>query len=378
MKKLSALVSRFVAMLRVRKFRVITCLSVLVVGLVIATLVTPFRQTSDMRVFYDEATTSVEMAYLRAEVQSFDDETVTVKLLDGPRSGDYESLDWDAVMVQRESVSVGTKVIVGDSDETVMLIDSFRVPALVMMGTLFTVLVLSVGGMRGGTSLIGLMIGILVIGWMIVPLILQGHDAFWVCVAGSYIIAATASIVAHGFRRRTLISLVCIAVILAIVCAMSELATLLASLTGIYDEATLYLDREVGSLDMRGIIAGGIIIATLGVLDDIVTAQVAVVEELKNANPKMQQKELYAAGASVGYEHIASLVNTLALAYAGASLPFLLYLANGYSSESTVVLFNSEYLAVEIVRTLIASAGLVLAVPISTLTASYIYHRLVK
>lgn len=217
----------------------------------------------------------------------------------------------------------------------------------------------------------------MVLGWFVVPFILAGYDAFWVCVAGAYVIALTSILIAHGPRKRTFISLLCIAVILALVCVLSYVAAWVAHLSGITEETTYYLQQALPELDLRGVLAGGIIIATLGVLDDIVTAQVAVVEELKKANPSMRLKEVYSAGASVGKEHIASLVNTLALAYAGASLPYILYLAHG-SVDSIVTLLNNEYLASEIVRTLVASSGLVLAVPVSTLTAAYIYHRLVR
>lgn len=364
--------------LRIRRVRVVACLGILVIGLFVATIATPFTATRQQAFFDGENTIDTTMTYMRAEVRSLDGAMMTVRLLDGPQAGDYELVRINADSSREHELSEGSIIVVGTgSDGVVAFIDRFRVPALIIMGTLFAVLVLAVGGRRGGTSLAGLIVGILVIGWMIVPLILQGHDAFWVCIAGAYIIAGCSIFIAHGVRRRTVISLLCIAVILAIICVLSGLAMLLASLSGIYDETTFYLNQDVGNLDMQGIIAGGIVIATLGVLDDIVTAQVAVVEELKHVSPKMNVKKLYIAGVSVGREHIASLVNTLALAYAGASLPLILFLVNTYTGP-TVMLFNSEYLAVEIVRTLIASAGLVLAVPVSTLTAAYLYSRVRK
>ena len=364
--------------LRIRRVRVIACLGILVIGLFVATIATPFTATRQQAFFDGENTIDTTMTYMRAEVRSLDGAMMTVRLLDGPQAGDYELVRINADSSREHELSEGSIIVVGTgSDGVVAFIDRFRVPALIIMGTLFAVLVLAVGGRRGGTSLAGLTVGILVIGWMIVPLILQGHDAFWVCIAGAYIIAGCSIFIAHGWRRRTLISLLCIAAVLATVCLLSYLAVTLASLTGLVDETAFYLKQGSPHINLGGVIAGGIIIATLGVLDDIVTAQVAVVEELKKAKPSMTIRGLYAAGSSVGKEHIASLVNTLALAYAGASLPLILYLA-GSGIDSGVMLFNGEYLASEIVRTLVASSGLVLAVPVSTLTAAYIYHRLIK
>lgn len=364
--------------LRIRRVRVIACLGILVIGLFVATIATPFTATRQQAFFDGENTIDTTMTYMRAEVRSFDGAMMTVRLLDGPQAGDYELVRINADSSREHELSEGSIIVVGTgSDGVVAFIDRFRVPALIIMGTLFAVLVLAVGGRRGGTSLAGLTVGILVIGWMIVPLILQGHDAFWVCITGAYIIAGCSIFIAHGWRKRTLISLLCIAAVLATVCLLSYLAVTLASLTGLVDETAFYLKQGSPHINLGGVIAGGIIIATLGVLDDIVTAQVAVVEELKKAKPSMTIRGLYAAGSSVGKEHIASLVNTLALAYAGASLPLILYLA-GSGIDSGVMLFNGEYLASEIVRTLVASSGLVLAVPVSTRTAAYIYHRLIK
>ena len=77
---------------------------------------------------------------------------------------------------------------------------------------------------------------------------------------------------------------------------------------------------------------------------------------------------------SIGREHITSLVNTLALAYAGASLPMLL-LFTVYQQPLWVTL-NSEHIVEEVVRTVVGSLALTLAVPITTGIAAYWYgHR---
>lgn len=382
--KIPTRVKRITSLFRIRKLRVIATFSVLLIGLVIATLVTPFKGSDGQEMFYDGTENSVPQAtYMRAKVIAKENASLTenatlrVRLLDGSRSGQEATVKWTSNAATSKTISEGTVVIVGvysNSKNDVSFVGNFRIPALIMMTTVFIMLVLMVGGRHGAMSLIGLTVGILVISWFIVPLILDGHNAFWVCIAGSYIIAVTSIFIAHGTGRRTKIALLCISVILGLVCLLSYLAVVFAGLSGLTDEVSWYLYRGLSGLDMQGIVAGGIIIATLGVLDDIVTAQVAVVEELKKANPKISLGKLYTAGTSVGREHIASLVNTLALAYAGASLPLILQVVRN-NIDSMAVLFSMEDIATEIVRTLVASSGLVLAVPVSTLVAAVIYTR---
>ena len=122
--------------------------------------------------------------------------------------------------------------------------------------------------------------------------------------------------------------------------------------------------------NLRGLLLGGIILGALGVLDDITTGQAAAVDELRRANPAFPVRELYRRGLSVGTEHITSLVNTLFLAYAGASLP-LFILFTIYDEAPLWVTLNSEFIAEELVRTLVGSVALILAVPITTILASF-------
>jgi uncharacterized membrane protein len=131
---------------------------------------------------------------------------------------------------------------------------------------------------------------------------------------------------------------------------------------------------QLQQVNLRGLLLGGIIIGCLGVLDDITTAQTAAIDEIGKANPKMTFKELHRAGISVGREHIASLINTLALAYVGASLPLLLLFTVQEESPFWVVL-NSEFLAEEIIRTLVGSSTLLFAVPITTWLAAYFFRN---
>jgi uncharacterized membrane protein len=149
----------------------------------------------------------------------------------------------------------------------------------------------------------------------------------------------------------------------------------IASLFGLGTEEAMFIvgDARI-KINMQGILLGGIIIGTLGVLDDITTSQAAAIDEINKANPKLTMYQLYKHGTSIGKEHIASLINTLALAYVGAALPLLLLFSINQGTPLWVIV-NSEYIAEEIVRTMIGSLSLVLAVPITTILATYFLKK---
>ncbi len=155
----------------------------------------------------------------------------------------------------------------------------------------------------------------------------------------------------------------------------SIFAVWLAKLSGSGTEEAVYLQLgSLPSLSLRGLLLGGMIIGTLGVLDDVTTTQVSTVEEISIADSSLTRKELYRRGLRVGKEHIASLVNTLALAYAGASFPlFLLFAIQG--GPPLWIILNAEYVMEEVVRAVVCGAALVIAVPISTVAAAWFYGK---
>ncbi len=348
---------------------------VIAVGLGIVTLLTPYQapttyeRADDYRVY--------DADYMRATVLEPVGELLEVRLLDGARQGQQVQVAADEIA--REAPRGSTILVYESTDESIGMraLDAWRLPSLALLLAVFFVAAVLVGGRRGAMSVLGLVVSLMVIGWGIIPLVLAGHSAFWVCLVGALVIAAASIVVAHGLRRRTFVSIGVIMTIVLLVGALAWLALWLAQLTGLNSEQAFYLMTEQTQVDMRGVLAGGIVLAALGVLDDIVTAQVAAVEELQRANPRQTPRQLFAAASSIGREHISSLVNTLALAYAGASLPFLLLMAAGSGGSSPLMLLNSEYVATEIVRTVVASLGLVVAVPVSTLAAIYVFRRLV-
>lgn len=254
------------------------------------------------------------------------------------------------------------------SDGSVQLLgrEPYRLPWVFGLMLAFFVLAIIFAGRTGFTSIIGLAVSILILALFVVPMVGSGHNPLAVSLAGAVAIACTSLYLAHGFSYRTTIALLSTLVTLALSLALSILAVRLTQLAGNGAEEALYL--QLGTLqdvNLRGLLLGGIVIGALGVLDDITTTQTAAINEIKRANPRIGRAQLYKAGLSVGREHIASLVNTLALAYVGASLPLLLLFWSGVDAPWWVIL-NNESIVEEIVRTLVGSMTLTLAVPIST------------
>jgi len=292
-------------------------------------------------------------------------------------------LNGSPALTEKQKFAPGDQVVIAqmldDSGEAVYSIsDRYRLPQLLVILLVFFVLVIAVGRRKGLQSFLGLGITMAILFGYILPLVLAGRAPMAAIFSGTILIAIVSLYVSHGFTKRTTLALLSTLATLLFVALFSWWSVLATQMLGVGSEEALFVQFGVGQgVDLRGLLIGGIIIGALGVLDDITTAQTAAVEELKKANKKLQFKELYSHAISIGREHIASLVNTLVLAYAGASLPLLLLLV-GDQVQPLWVILNGEYLAEEIVRTLVGSSALVLAVPISTAVAAYVYAKGIK
>jgi uncharacterized membrane protein len=272
----------------------------------------------------------------------------------------------DAVLLVRGAAPGGEAYEVVDRDRLVPLGATFAV---------FVAAAVAFSRWRGATAVLGLGISLAVLALFVVPRILDGANPLGVTLAGAVMIALTSIYLAHGATRRTTVALAGTLLTLGAAAALAILAVSLTRLTGAGSEEAILLQvGHLGEVNLRGLLLGGILLGALGVLDDITTGQAAAVEEISRANPSLGASELYRRGLSVGREHIIGLVNTLVLAYAGASLPlFVLFTIN--PDQPLWVTLNTEFVAEEIVRTLVGSIALILAVPVTTLLAARFLRR---
>ncbi|MET9888650.1 YibE/F family protein [Streptomyces sp. NPDC006465] len=276
---------------------------------------------------------------------------------------------------QSRQLHQGEKVVVAyepsaPKDLQYSVTDANRKLPLTLLAGIFAVVVVVVGRMRGVMALIALAISFMILNFFILPAILQGSNPLVVAVVGSSAIMLIALYMCHGLSARTSVAVVGTLLSLVLIGILGSVFIDWAVLTGNTDDNTGLIHGLYPSIDMSGLLLAGVIIGSLGVLDDVTVTQTSAVWELHEANPTMGWRGLYRAGIRIGRDHIASVVNTLVLAYAGAALPLLLLFSIAQSSVGTVA--NSELVAEEIVRTLVGSIGLVAAVPVTTALAALV------
>lgn len=277
-----------------------------------------------------------------------------------------------------DKLHIGETVVVvkvsRDADIEFYVAEKYRLPSVIWIFLGFFLLAILFGGWKGFTSVLGLGVSLLVIVTFIIPQIVAGRSPVLVSIIGGVVILLSSLYLAHGVNKRTTVALVGTMITLFLAAGLSMLVVSFAKLFGMgSEESYTLLQGQLQNINLRGLYLGGIIIGALGVLDDITTAQSATVNEIHRANPSLSTSELYKRGNSVGREHIASLINTLALAYVGASLPTLLIFTQ--TNFPLWVVFNSEFLVEEIMRTLVGSITLILAVPITTWLAAVVFGR---
>ena len=238
---------------------------------------------------------------------------------------------------------------------------------MLALAALFMVAVIAFGRWQGVRSLIGLACSFAVIVGFVVPAILEGGSPVPVALVGAMAIMLISLYLAHGPGRKTTAAVVGTALALGLTAALTAGFVELTALTGLASDDARNASFQVGGISLRGLLLAGIIIGGLGVLDDVTVSQASLVFELRRANPAAGYAELTRGALAVGRDHVSATVNTLFLAYAGASLPLLVLFVSGGEALGTVA--TAEAVAVEIVRTLCGSVGLVAAVPLTTLLA---------
>jgi uncharacterized membrane protein len=302
--------------------------------------------------------------------------TVVFALEEGPRSGTSFTQEFTAT-ASTPDLAVGDPVALaaiegGEPGFDYQYSDRQRTGVLVGVFLVFAVAVGLLGRARGLAALAGLILSVVIVVGYIVPAIAAGSSAVLIAVIGSGAVALLALYLAHGFRPLTHVAFAGTALSLAATFGLATIVLALAEFSGFSSEESLYL-AVAGDVDIRGLLLAGVVLGALGALDDVTVTQASAVWELRRAQPGMSVRDLAQAGLRIGRDHIASTVNTLLLAYAGASMPLLLLFS--LSGLGLADVANSEVVAVEIVRTLVGSIGLVLAVPLTTYLAAVIATR---
>ncbi len=264
-----------------------------------------------------------------------------------------------------------------DGQEIFVVTDFVRQKELLWLFLFFILAVIIIGKNKGFKSLLSLSFTFLIIMFFIIPQILQGKSPLLISIIGSAIIIASVIYITWGWQKKSHLSVLAISCSLLLTGLISFFFTKISNLSGLAGEDIMFLiGTTKQAINFQGLLLAGMIIGSLGVLDDVVISQISAVEQLHLANKKMSFRELFKKAMTIGTDHISSMTNTLFLAYAGVSLPLLmLFSVKNNISLSIGEAINNEIIATEIVRTLTGSIGLIMAMPLATLLAVYFFRQ---
>jgi uncharacterized membrane protein len=307
-------------------------------------------------------------------------QTVEVEIISGPMAGETVAVEHGGMYVATQSslLKPGMRVVVermaGPAGERYYISSIVRHTALWVVGLLFVVVTIATGRWTGMRSLVGLSFSVLVLVRFILPRILAGQNPVAVSIVGALILMAPSLYIVYGWKGKTHAAVLGMSVSLIVTWLLAALFVSWTHLTGFGDESTgfLVVATQV-ELNPRGLVLAGIILGTLGMLDDIAIGLASAVFELAGANPNLPWQELFRRSMVIGVDHFASMVNSLMLAYVGASLPLFLLLM--IYQEPLGFTLNREFLVQEIVRTLVGGIGLMLTGPVTSLIACWMIVR---
>jgi len=297
---------------------------------------------------------------------------VEVQVEEGEYSGLFYEIEYGTRQIRNEMIllKVGDKLMVTittlpTGEVSVQFTDFYRNNSLLLLLGIFILASVVISGWKGVRSVLGILLSLAVIILIILPGIQAGKDPLLISIFGAFFFMAFSLYLVYGWTVKTHAAVLGSLVALAITGLLAYIFVNHAHLTGYGDENMFYISQLTNNtLNVRSLLLAGVLIGTIGVLDDLVISQASAVFELFRNNPGQTFKELFRSAMNIGQDHIAATVNTLVLAYAGAALPMLLLFS--FSNVNFTMALNLEFIAEEIVRTMVGSLGLFAAVPITT------------
>ncbi|MES2134678.1 MAG: YibE/F family protein [Patescibacteria group bacterium] len=301
-------------------------------------------------------------------------QTLRAEVLEGSRKGEVVTVqnDYLALNVGEKFYALHT-VDIPEGIDSYAVFEPYRIPQLLLLVGLFVLVVIIFGGIQGIRGLLALALSFFFIAYLLLPGILHNYSPILVSMGVSSLIIILGSYITHGFNRVTTSAVVGMVGTILITGVLAFFAISLTRLSGFASDEAVYLNFDTaGTIDFAGLLLGAVLIGLLGVLYDASIGQAVAVDELSRAAPHASPLEIYRRALRIGREHIGALVNMLAIAYVGVSLPLLLLFYRLSPDVSFLTTLNREIFATEIVRAMIGGIGIVLAVPITTAIATYV------
>jgi len=306
-----------------------------------------------------------------------------LRITSGPLSGQEVMVEHGVLVVTNQDrlFRKGDQVLLEhtrsiDGEDFFQITDRVRTWPLLWLTLLFVAATVSLSGWQGVRSLVGMGISLVTIFFFIVPQILEGRNPVIIAILGSVVMMGISLYLVYGWKDKTHVAVAGLFASLVLTGFLAVWFVNWTQLSGFGAEEAAFLQVAGVQLDTRGLLLAGIIIGTLGALDDIAIGQASSIYELTKANPDLDWRALFRHGMAIGRDHIAAMVNTLLLAYIGAALPLVLLFA--VYSESVGITVNREIVVEEIVRTLVGSLGLLGGVPLTTIIAALVARRTIE
>ena len=292
-----------------------------------------------------------------------------IKILEGVRQGEILEIENDFIKLKEKDRFYLEVIFDSFSEQEIYLVkEVYRLPGIIFFAILFIIAILLFSGKQGLRSLLSLAGSFFIIIYILIPGLLKGYPPILTSSILAALILFIAIFFTHGFNRRSSVAFGGTSIAILLTGILAYLSVTITRLSGFAAEESIHLNFSTGGqLDFSGLLLGSIMIGILGILDDVAITQATIVEEIYDSETKLNQKKVFSKALRVGREHIGALVNTLALAYTGASLPLLLLLST--SGLPFLYIINKEIFATEIIRTIVGSIGLIMTVPLTTFLA---------
>jgi len=303
--------------------------------------------------------------------------TVWVRFKEGPLKGQKKAiqhLEYDNNRFPLE-IKKGDTVLVGyllDEQGHFSLPQIYandRSPVLIVLILLFIVGVLVLGRMKGAQSLLALLVTILFIFLGFIPLVIQGVSPLLLAITVSVLSSGVTFLIISGFSRKTLASTLGVLIGFVVAAVLVVLFGNMLAISGVMNSHVVFL-KYTTSLNIHELIFAGILIGAIGAVMDVAISMASTVEELSKANPDYTATHLFTSSLNVGRDMLGTMVNTLILAYVGASLPFLILIYLQYTGTPIIDILNLEIIAEEILRSIIGSTGMLLTIPATAFIAA--------
>lgn len=301
---------------------------------------------------------------------------VTAKILEGKYKGKGINIEYTPVKYSSNSYELrkGSKILIKlDFDETgearASIINVSREDYLKILGIIFLAAVIIFGGIKGILSVTSLGVTGLIIIKIMIPMIVDGHNPILVAILSTIIIILISFILIAGFTRKSLVAIIGTVGGTVTAGILAKVFTDLCSITGLVSEEVNFLITYMNTtIDYRGLYLSGVLIGAIGVVMDVSMSITSVIFELKSQNPNINFAGLVGSGLKVGRDIMATMVNTLILAYVGGGMPILLVFH--FMKMPLGRLVSMEILSTEIIRSLCGSIGLILTIPLTSIAAS--------